>query len=398
MRLLYVSHSFPVPGDPLSNVGGMQRVATELHAAFAARGDVELHSLLLETSWRWTHARMPLFLARLLREIPRVTRRERIDVVLFSSMVTASLAPALRRRMGERTPLLAAIPVGRDVTLPFGPYQRHVPRVFAALDLVLPISRATGEECLTRGLPQARMRVVPCGVDVTRFAAGTDRSTARAALLAALRESGQSVPDGALLLCSVGRHQERKGFHWFVDAVMPLLHDDVVYLLAGDGPTTPMVRASIERRELYERVRVLGRVPESMLRALYEGADLFVMPNVPVPGDIEGFGVVMLEAGLAGLPVVAAELEGIRDVVAEGENGHLLPSGDAEAFAAAIARYHADPTALREASARASRYVREAFSWDAIAGQQLEIFRAELDRGGAAAQAADGAGDRSAAD
>lgn len=380
MRLLYVSHSFPIPGDPLSNVGGMQRVATELHAAFAARGDVELHSLLLETSWRWTHPRMPFFLARLLREIPRVVRDQGIEVVLFSSMVTAALAPVLRRRMGAQTPLLAAIPVGRDVTLPFGPYQRHVPRVFAALDLVLPISRATGEECVTRGLPQARMRVVPCGVDVARFAADADRSAARATLLAALRASGQAVPDDALLLCSVGRLQERKGFHWFVDAVMPRLPADVVYLLAGDGPTTPQVRASIERRDLYERVRLLGRVSEEMLRMLYEGADLFVMPNVPVPGDIEGFGVVMLEAGLAGLPTIAAELEGIRDVVREGENGHLLPSGDAEAFAAAIARYHAEPDTLRQASARARRHVETNFSWAAIAAQQLEIFRAELGR------------------
>src|SRR5690606_13819141 len=115
-------------------------------------------------SWERTAARMPGFALRLLREIPRRVRRERIDVVLFSSMVTAALAPLLRRRVAEAGALLAAVPVGRDVTLPNPLYQRLVPRVFRALDLVLPISRATGEACLARGAREERVRVVPCGI------------------------------------------------------------------------------------------------------------------------------------------------------------------------------------------------------------------------------------------
>jgi phosphatidylinositol alpha-1,6-mannosyltransferase len=353
----------------------MQRVATGLHAALAARDDVRLSSLVLETSWKATPYRMPGYLAGLLRAIPRVVEEEDIDVVLFSSMVTASLAPVLRGRLARRGTRMAAIPVGRDVTLPTPGYRWLVRRVFSALDLVLPISRATADECLARGADPASLHVIPCGVDTGAFAPPRDRAAARRELLRAIGESPATVPDDALLLVSVGRHQARKGFQWFADEVMPRLPDNVYYLVTGVGPMTPRIQAAIDRHGLGGRARLLGKVPEDTLRTLYRGGDLFIMPNIHVPGDIEGFGVVMLEAGLCGLPVVAAELEGISDVVREGENGHLAPSRDAEAFARAILRYRGDREALAVASRAAARYTARTYSWTGVAERFVEIFR-----------------------
>lgn len=374
MRILYVSHSFPLPGDPLSNVGGMQRVAVGLHDALAARADVELSTMVLETSWEATHRRMPLFMAGLLRGLPGAVRRTGADAVLFSSMVTASLAAVLRRPLAATGAVTAVIPVGRDVTLPVLPYQWLVPRVLRAMDLVLPISRATARECLSRGAPPERTHVVPCGADVAGFAPPRDRAAARRELLASVGLEGR-VPEGAVLLCSVGRHQRRKGFQWFAGEVMPRLPAHVHYLLAGDGPVTDEIRAAVARHGLEDRVHLLGQVPEETLGRLYRGADLFVMPNIPVPGDIEGFGVVMLEAGLCGLPTLAAELEGIADVVREGENGHLVPSGAADAFVRAVMRYADDPAALAAASARAARFTAETFSWERVADRHVELLR-----------------------
>lgn len=380
MRLLFVSHSFPPVDRPLSNVGGMQRVATELHDALRAHPEVGLSPIVLRSSWRLTHLRAVPFLAQTLWEIRRRAERREIDAVLFSSMVTASLAVALRRTLEPLGIPMAAIVHGRDVTLPFWPYQRFVPRVFDALDAVLPVSRATGAECLERGLSPDKQLVIPNGVDVNRFGAPPQPAAARAALLDALGDPARPLPDRALLLCSVGRQVERKGFAWFVDQVMPLLPSDVHYWLAGDGPEAEQIRAAAGRRGLQERVRLLGRVSEEALRKLYRGADLFVMPNVPVNGDMEGFGVVMLEAGLSGLPVVASRLEGIRDVVAEGENGHLVESGDAWGFSEAILPYHHDRQAIEAAAARALQYTTSHFSWSAVAGRYVEVLQALLPR------------------
>ncbi|HET7321802.1 MAG TPA: glycosyltransferase family 4 protein [Longimicrobiaceae bacterium] len=377
LRVLFVSHSLPPPHQPLANLGGMQRLAMETRAALAAHPDVQLSVRTLESSWRWTGLRTAPFLARLLWEIPRVVRRESIDVVLFSSMVTAALAPMLRPRLRGTGVALAVTPVGRDVTLPNSLHQRLVPSIFRALDLVLPISRATGDECLARGLTPERMRVLPCGVDLSRFETPDEDGSARAELLSTLAKMGEApIPDDALLLCSVGRHQERKGFHWFVRDVMPHLPERVVYLLGGEGPMLPVIRRAVEDRGLGERVRLLGRLPEETLLRLYRGADLFVMPNVPVSGDIEGFGIVMLEAGLSGTPVIAADLEGIRDVVTPGENGELAPPLDAEGFARTIGRLLDDPDALAALSRSASAHTAERFGWPGVADRMVRLLRA----------------------
>lgn len=375
LRILYVSHSFALPGDPLSNVGGMQRLAQGLHAALAEHPGVELHSLLLETSWKATPYRMPGYMAGLLWQIPARVRREKIDVVMHSSMVTASLTPVLRRAIRKAGAIIAAVPVGRDVTLPTVGYQWYVQKVLRSLDVVFPISRATADECLGRGLPRQRLHVVPCGADNTLFNAPRDRAAARRELLRAIGESPATIPDDALILVSVGRHQERKGFQWFTDRVMPRLPRDVIYLVTGEGPMTPRIQEAIERHGLHRNVRMLGKVPEDMLGRLYRGADLFVMPNVHVKGDMEGFGVVMLEAGMCGVPVLAANLEGISDVIREGENGHLVRSEDGDAFEQVILRYRAGRALRAEASRRTAAYTASHFSWPAIADTYVRLLR-----------------------
>jgi phosphatidyl-myo-inositol dimannoside synthase len=373
VRLLFVSHSVPAEGLAHANIGGMQRVASDLYAALKPHPQVSLQTLLLRTSWRWTHVKTPPFLASLLWRIPDLVRTHRIEVVLYSSMVTASVTAALGERLHALGTRSAAIAHGRDVTLPNPFYQRFLPHVLASLDAVLPVSRATGEACIQRGSHPDKLHVVPNGIDTSRFSLPGDRRQARRALLDAT--GGTELPDRAMLLCSTGRQVQRKGFAWFVDQVMPRLPEDVHYWLAGEGPEVEHIHAAIGAHGLQDRVRLLGKVPEETLHRLYQGADLFVMPNIPVPGDIEGFGVVMLEAGLCGLPTVAASLEGIRDVIAEGENGHLVQHANPAAYVDAILPYYQDRGRLREIGLQTAGYVERTFGWPHIADRYVEVLR-----------------------
>ena len=366
MRLRFVSHSLPPVGRPLANLGGMQRVALKLHETLAARAErtptLRYDALLLRSTWRWVHLRTPLFLLRAAASIVRRARRD--DVLLFSSMVTASLAVPLQgllRRHGVRT---AAIVHGLDVTTPFGPYQWFVPKVFAALDAVFPVSRATARACRTRGAAPETLHVIPNGIDPDRFAPPPDRAAGRAALADGL---GAPPPSDALLLCSVGRQVERKGTAWFVDRVMPRLPSDVHYWIAGDGPQDEAIQAAIDRHDLGPRVRRLGRISDANLARLYRGADLFVMPNVPVEDDMEGFGIVLLEAAQCGTPAIAARIDGIQDVITEGVNGHLVEPQAPAAFADAIRPYRQAPGALADAAAQAAEYTTATFGWDSVA-------------------------------
>lgn len=360
----------------------MQRVAQDLFAALGERSDIELIPQVLRTSWADTHKRVGPFLLQTYRTIARHARDESADVVLFSSMVTASLSVPLRKKLARAGIRTAAIVHGLDVTTAVAPYQWFVPRVFRALDRVLPISRATADACFARGLPRSKAVIVPNGINIRRFGLeapavdqGRDRQTLSRLAEAAGGDASALQKEDSLLLVSVGRQVKRKGFAWFVDAVMPRLPDNVHYWMAGVGPESDHIAEMINRHGLSGRVKQLGSVSDELLRALYAGGDLFVMPNVHVPGDMEGFGVVLLEAGLQGQPAIAAGIEGILDVVTPDANGVLVGSEDAAGFVDAIQRFNSGRGELLELSARARSHTIQTFSWPSVADKYVAELR-----------------------
>ncbi len=351
----------------------MQRVATELYEALIENTQVTVEPMVLRSTWERTHVNTPFFILRSIRGIKRLLKEDAVDVILFSSMVTASIAVLINKSIKNAGVKTAAIVHGQDVTTPFGPYQKFVPKVFNALDAVLPVSRATGEQCTMRGLPESKLHVLPNGVKLDRFAPLSSYEKMRSELFDAFNMPNDQLPSDTLLLCSVGRQVKRKGFDWFIDNVMPRLPENVHYWLAGDGPEGPLIQQLAEKHNLGSRVKLLGRVSDEQLACLYRGADLFMMPNVPVHGTMEGFGVVMLEAGMGGLPVVASRLEGIQDVITEGQNGHYVESGDAEGFINAILAYHNKPADIAAASQRAYDHTANTFGWETVAGQYVDV-------------------------
>ncbi|MGD8824857.1 MAG: glycosyltransferase family 4 protein [Myxococcales bacterium] len=375
MRLLFVSHSFPPSRAPMRNVGGMQRVATELHEALQSRHGLELHTIALRSSWKWIHVKSAPFLVSLASRLEREAVAHGADAILFTSMTTALPLLTAGRGLKSRGIRLAAIAHGLDVTDPNPVYQVGIRRLCGLLDAVMPVSRATGNELVARGLPPARVHVVPNAVDLDRFdGVFADRGRAPRLKIA----GAPALAHDAFLMVAVGRQVQRKGFAWFIENVMPRLPPRAILWLAGDGPERDGIEASIRNADLGKRAVRLGRIAEAELVELYRRGDLFLMPNLIVPGDMEGFGIVMLEAGACGLPTVAADLEGIRDVVQEGVNGWLVPSGDAEAFAQRIRWLLEDPEGLRAASRRTMEFVTSTFRWADTAERYLEVLRGEV--------------------
>ena len=377
LRLVFVSHSFSPPDKPLTNVGGMQRVAMELDAAVrrveADEGSLEYDALFLEASWKWVHVLAVPFLLRTWITLRRRIRRGEVDIILFSSMVTAALAVPLKKQLRKHGVKAAAIVHGQDVTKPVKVYQNFVPRVFDALDLVMPVSGPTGEACQERGLPPSKCSVVHNGVQLDRFPIPTARAGARAN-----QPFRADLGEDAILLCSVGRQVKRKGFAWFIEHVMPKLPDHVHYWLGGDGPEGEAIQAAIDANQLGGRVRLLGRLGDKKLKDLYQGADLFIMPNIPVPGDMEGFGIVMLEAAINGLPTVAARLEGIKEVITDGQNGWFVETGDVQGYLDRILRLTNNRADLASLSLSAREHVASTFGWDAVARQYLNNLKTRV--------------------
>jgi glycosyltransferase involved in cell wall biosynthesis len=291
----------------------------------------------------------------------RLVLARRVDIVVLGDAVThAAFWPALRLlRMPSATMVL-----GLDMTYGNRAYKAVVPRLLRRADLVIAISEATATVARELGIPPARVHVVRLGVDapgVTR----EQRSEARARLNVRLGTTDEQV-----LLLALGRLVRRKGVEWFLRRVLPRLPEHVVFVVAGDGREADHVQTAVAELALDDRVRLLGEVDDAERELLLRGTDLFVQPNVPVPGDIEGFGLVTIEAAMRGLPVVAADLEGLAEAVVDGLTGTLLPSGDADEWTRELTYFVADRDRLAAQGRAFQAAARERYS-ERIMGEQL---------------------------
>jgi phosphatidylinositol alpha-1,6-mannosyltransferase len=173
----------------------------------------------------------------------------------------------------------------------------------------------------------------------------------------------------------LGRVVRRKGAGWFAEHVLPRLPSDVGFDVVGGI----VDRSEGEALKANPRVTLWGYRDDAALREQKAGAGVMVMPNLPShdKGDVEGFGLVALEAAADGIPLVAAETEGLIDAVRHGETGFLAPAGDGEAWARQIIEVLDWDEARRQAFAEsASRALEAHYSWSRVAGATLAIYRA----------------------
>jgi phosphatidylinositol alpha-1,6-mannosyltransferase len=137
------------------------------------------------------------------------------------------------------------------------------------------------------------------------------------------------------------------------------------------------IEAQIARLGLASAVHLPGVVPEDTLIGWYQHADVFALPSLNVGDRFEGFGLVVLEAGACGLPVVGTRGSGVEEAVIEGETGLLVPQDDAPALAAAITRLLDDP-ALRARMGETGRQHARQQDWSAVAARVRAVYESAL--------------------
>ncbi|WP_108880162.1 glycosyltransferase [Anderseniella sp. Alg231-50] len=369
----------------MSKIGGMQRVGIDLLKQLEAHPEVDVETVILRSERENDYFGFVPFLFRAFTTARSMMKRGEVDAVLFSAMPSAVLASILAGTSRNARVPLAAISHGHDVIADSGAYQWLVAKVFARLDAMLPVSRATGQQCVQRGLPADRLFVTPNGIEPDRFGdsfpgLSTNRQDRRKVLADAFPGLAAKFGPDDLLLCSVGRQVKRKGNEWFVRNVMPLLNSNVHLVMGGKGPESDAIGQAITDTGLGARIHSLGLVAEEKLASLYSGGDLFVMPNIPVDGDMEGFGVVMLEAGLCGMPSIASRIEGIEDVITDSVNGHCAEALDAKGFADIINLYAEAPGSLDKMSKTARSHTIATFAWSTVCAQIVTTLKTVIHR------------------
>lgn len=364
LKIIYISHLHPPFNATIQNIGGMQTVSLQLLEHLQQRSDLSVFPLVLESPWQGTEIRTLGFLIKLLGTLPSVIHRQQADLVLFSSMVTAALAPLLSHRV---TVPMVTINHGQDVTLPTGLYQQWVPKIFRHLQGVISVSTATQTASLQRGLSPTKSFVLPNAMSIRPRPYHKQRSRAF------IEQAFQLDLTGKHLLLSVGRQVKRKGHAWFIQQVLPSLNQPVVYLLIGQGPEAEHLQQLKERAPIPEHIVLAGTTTNEVLQHAYDASDLFIMPNIPVQGDMEGFGVVVLEANEARTPVIASDLEGLRDVVQEGCNGFKVCPLNAQQFAKTIDTVL--DSKLVFLSDTAYEWVTQHYAWPSVCDRYVEVLR-----------------------
>jgi glycogen(starch) synthase len=212
-------------------------------------------------------------------------------------------------------------------------------------------------------LPPERVTVVPNGIDVERW-------TASARAKAAARRALIGDADGPLLVFA-GRLAHEKGVQTLLPALRPLreAHPGLRLAIAGVGVHEKALRAQVRRLRIARAVHWLGFVPETDLPAVLGAADVAVVPSLYEP-----FGIVALEAAVAGAPLVVADTGGLRDLAAAGIAAASVPPGNTAALGDAIGKLLVDPVAARRVAARAARIVRRDYTWATVGVQTAAVY------------------------
>jgi phosphatidylinositol alpha-1,6-mannosyltransferase len=290
----------------------------------------------------------------------RLLREHRAQSVWFGAAAPLGLMATTLRDDGARR--LVATTHGHEVGWASVPGGRALlRRIVREVDVLTYLSQYTGQR-LRRALggePTSMVQLAP-GVDPRRFQPGRGDALRRSLGL-------DQVP---VVVC-VSRLMPRKGQDGLIRALPELRRraGDVRLLLVGGGPSRPRLQRLAAERGVADAVHFTGSVPAPELPAYYGCGDVFAMPCRTRLGglDVEGLGIVFLEAAACGLPVVAGDAGGAPDAVLDGESGYVVDGRDITEVTERLAELLADPAKARAMGQRGRQWVQQSWSWQATA-------------------------------
>lgn len=382
MEILFVSHKYPPA------IGGMEKQSFELINGMQQH--LQVHRIVYEGKG----SRLKFFL-QLNRRINQLCKEHPgISIIHFNDGL---MAACCLMHKGYKHLKRTVTVHGLDIVYPNVIYQRFILPAFNRFDLIFAVSNATADACIGRKIKKEKLIIVNNGVDPQLQSTASRQEIDNKIL----HKYNINIKHRRILVI-MGRPVKRKGFSWFIQNVLPHLHKDFILLVIG--PVSKKSKGShflqilpafikkpvelflgapsdescieklIAQPGIKNKVLRMGKLASSEITGILGVADAFLMPNISVKGDMEGFGLVCLEAVMCGANVYAAASGGITDAIHPGKNGTLLPSADQSAWIRAInndlerrekSKYNAD---------QAIAFTSENFSWKKMTEQYLTCF------------------------
>jgi len=350
LNILFISRAYP----PI--IGGIERQNYEIFKCLSKENNV---GLIANTKGK---KMLPIFGIFALMKLFYMLHK--YDIVLLGDGALGIIGWIIK--FFSQKPVVCIVH-GLDLTYPNVIYQKLWVNVFLRkMDKLIAIGNETINQAALRGIPRSNLIFVPNGVSIKKTLPTYSRKDLEKLI-------GREIHGKVLL--TLGRLVKRKGAAWFIEEVIDKSCDSFIYIVAGDGAEKSNIITIIKKNGLQSRVFYIGAVSDKEKEVLYSTVDLFIQPNIKVPADMEGYGLVVLEAASYGLPVVASNIEGLKDAINDGVNGILVQERNAAQYKKAIAFFLKNDEYRKQFGTKARRYVMKYYSWENVATRYVNILK-----------------------
>ncbi|MEX1112694.1 MAG: glycosyltransferase family 4 protein [Candidatus Andersenbacteria bacterium] len=351
LKVLFITRAYS------AGAGGMERLSYELITSIKELPDIQATVVANETP---TNASL---LAARLRSIlfvlfvaPRAIWAARTaDVIHLGDPLLSKIGWLIQKLW--RKPVVVTVH-GLDVTFSNPIYRLYLKLFFRHFNAYVAISEYAKRMTETWNVT-GTIHVIPPGAHDRMYDPNISRNQ--------LDQLLNRLTADTTVLLTTGRLVARKGHAWFVQHVLPSLPANTLYVIAGSGPEQAAIMQTARTANMTDRVQMLGRVSDEALQVLTNTVDVFIQPNISVPGDAEGFGIVLIEAALCNRRVIASNIDGIPAAIHDGKNGHLVEPENTEEWTRAI-------TSASDTTLSPREYTLDHFSWNTIRREYAALF------------------------
>lgn len=305
----------------------------------------------------WKCLLLPCFLLSQLWSTWKLVRHLQPDIIHAHWLIPQGLIAALLNLFGNRPPPYLVTSHGADLfalqAYPFQILKRFVASRASALTVV---SEAMRKELLHLGVDEGKIQVQPMGVDLhQRFT------------------PAPSIPRSQDTILFVGRLVEKKGVTHLLHAMPEIIsgHPSAHLDIVGFGPDATALKNQVKRLDLQDRIRFLGAVGQSELPDIYRKAAVMVAPFVPAQsGDVEGLGLVVIEALGCCCPVIVGDVPAVHDLLSP-DSGWIVPAQDNTKLASAVLSVLQNQQHAQAKTKLVRTTLLEKFSWKSVADRYI---------------------------
>ncbi len=292
-----------------------------------------------------------------------VILRERPNVMIAAQVLPVGTAVFLVSKI-TGIPYIVSTH-GMDVTLPLAQPRKMklCGRIFRNAKKIITVSRYTSAKIQTYGVGRSKIGFIfPCHI-------------------LAPQDAPLEYPASKkeCILLTVGRLVKRKGHEYVIEALSRLRHNNppIYYVVVGDGPQKEHLVRLAKDSDVGDRVLFSGSLADEAVKQWYKKCDIFIMTPYEIEGDVEGFGIVYLEANAFGKPVIAARSGGVEDAVEDGISGLLVEPQDVSGICDAIAKLCSDIQLRRRLGEQGRERVKKEFQWS-VQSEKLKKIISEI--------------------